>query len=70
MSGDYELWDTVSGNLVDVFDSEAEAATAIRHACRGRGPDALEGLVLSRGGPGGAVIARGIELVHLLGVER
>ena len=70
MSGDYELWDTVSGNLVDVFGSEAEALAVIRDACRAHGPDALEGFVLSRGGPGGAIIARGAALADWLRVER
>jgi hypothetical protein len=60
----YELWDTVSRNLLDDFGTEAEALEGIGALLAINEPPMAEGLVLIRvGGPdGGAVVARGADL--------
>jgi hypothetical protein len=60
----YELWDTVSRNLLDDFATEAEALAAIGELLALNEPDIAEGLTLLRvGGPdGGATVASGTEL--------
>lgn len=60
----YELWDTVSRNLLDDFDTEAEALAAIGELLAANEPDMTDGLELIRvGGPGGgATIARDADL--------
>ena len=60
----YELWDTVSRNLLDDFDTEAEALAAIGALLAVNEPDMADGVELLRvGGPGGGVlVARGADL--------
>jgi hypothetical protein len=60
----YELWDTVSRNLLDDFDTEAEALATIRALLAINEPDMADDLALLRvGGPGGgAMVARGADL--------
>jgi hypothetical protein len=61
----YELWDTVSHNLLDDFASEAEAFAAVAALVRLNGTAMAESLTLLRlGGPAGdTVVARGAELL-------
>jgi hypothetical protein len=60
----YELWDMVSRNLLDDFETEAEALAALGALLAVNEPDMADGLALIRvGGPGGgAMIARDAEL--------
>jgi hypothetical protein len=60
----YELWDTVSRNLLDDYDTEAEALAAIGALLELNDPDMADSLELLRvGGPGGgALVAYGAEL--------
>jgi len=44
----YELWDMVSGNLLDDFDSEAEALEAVRKLIALNGPGSTDALALTR----------------------
>ena len=60
----YELWDTVSRNLLDDFAAEAEALSAIGALVAVNEPDMAEGLLLLRiGGPDeDATVASGAAL--------
>ena len=60
----YELWDTESRNLLDDFDTEAEALAAIRALLVINEPEMAHALALLRvGGPGGgALVAQGSDL--------
>jgi hypothetical protein len=60
----YELWDTVSRNLVDDFATEAEALVALAALLTINQPDMADGLLLLRvGGPDeGATVASGAGL--------
>jgi hypothetical protein len=42
----YELWDTKSGNLLEEFESEAEALKAVRGYLKANGPEMVRDLVL------------------------
>ena len=42
----YELWDAKSGNLLEEFESEAEAFAAVRGYLETNGPDMIRDLVL------------------------
>lgn len=44
----YELWDTTSRNLLDDFDTEAEALEAVRDLVALNGPDCTEAMALTR----------------------
>ena len=44
----YELWDTVSRNLLDDFDTEVEALDAVRSLIALNGPDCADALALTR----------------------
>lgn len=69
MDETFELWDTVSGNLVAYWATEADALADLRAAIPDRGIGALEGLVLSRGVGDGptTVVGRGAELARISG---
>jgi hypothetical protein len=60
----YELWDMVSRNLLDDFETEAEALAAIGALLAINEPDMADGLALIRvgGQGGGAIVARDVEL--------
>ncbi len=64
MSRHYELWDTTTGNLMDTFDTEAEAIAMVREAIRVDGVNAVDGWVLGWGDAGGegAQVAGGMSL--------
>jgi len=49
----YELWDTESRNLLDDFDTEAEALEAVRALIDLNGDACTIGLALTRVGTGG-----------------
>jgi hypothetical protein len=49
----YELWSTESRNLLDDFDTEAEALETIRQLIELNGPDCTDGLALTRVEVGG-----------------
>jgi hypothetical protein len=61
----YELWDTASRNLLDDFDSEAEAFATVASLVRLNGPGMAQGLtLLCLGGPDGdVVVASGAALL-------
>jgi hypothetical protein len=44
----YELWDTESRNLLDDFDTEAEALEAVRELLALNGPESAHALALTR----------------------
>ena len=44
----YELWDTESGNLLDDFDSEAQALETVRELIVLNGSDSTDALALTR----------------------
>ena len=46
MTMTYELWDTRSGNLLEEFESHAEALAAVRGYLRTNGPEMVRDLVL------------------------
>ena len=49
----YELWSTESRNLLDDFDTEAEALEAVRQLMVLNGPECAAGLALTRVDTGG-----------------
>lgn len=60
----YELWDTLSRNMLEDFESEAEALAAVAALLAVNEPDMAEGLMLVRVGglDGGAEVASGASL--------
>jgi hypothetical protein len=44
----YELWDTKSRNLLDDFDTEAEALDAVRELVALNGPGCTDAMALTR----------------------
>ena len=60
----YELWDTKSRNLLDDFDTEAEALDAVRSLIALNGPGCTDDMVLTRVHADGrmATLAMGAEL--------
>ena len=44
----YELWDTGSGNLLDDFDTEAQALEAVRDLIALNGSDCTDAMALTR----------------------
>jgi hypothetical protein len=60
----YELWDTKSGNLLDDFDTEAEALEAVRGLIALNGPMCTEFMALTRAHRDGRMmtLALGAEL--------
>jgi hypothetical protein len=67
MSVSFELLDAESGNVLDDFDTEPEALTALRSLWRGHGSEAVEELFLLRfevDRP--SLVAMGKELVALV----
>lgn len=73
----YELWDIKSGNLLEEFDSEAEALEAIRGYQDANGPDLLDDLVLNPVPSTGLIgatdlppVLKGMDLLRRLGTTR
>lgn len=66
MSMHYELWDVQSGNLIEDFESEAEALSAVRELITLNGPAYSWILALgsSDGRGGGELIAEGAALAE------
>jgi hypothetical protein len=60
----YELWDTESRNLLDDFDTEAEALEAVRELVALNGPGCTDAMALTRVHADGrmATLATGADL--------
>jgi hypothetical protein len=62
----YELWDVETGNIIQTYESEAEALALVRAAVETYGPGYAEDLVLllDRGRGNLATLAAGRELAE------
>ena len=68
----YEVWDTVTSNLLDTYDTEHDALSVLGQVLADRGPCYVEALLLGCEDSEGdsRLIAEGEELVNLVRASR
>lgn len=67
----YELWDSVSGNLLEGFDTRSEALAAVTRTAHKYGRESIDTFVLAEVDAAGepSPVARGAEQLVLAGID-
>ena len=69
MNDRFELWDADAGNMIGVYDSQAEALAEVRDLLEANGMEYADDLSLARrGDDSGELVAEGADLARLAAV--